>query len=126
MAEESFRGLAIVAAIGFLVPLLLGMVPRFRFPSVVLEILVGVIVGPSVLGWVEVDAPIRILSKIGLASLLFLSGLEIDLDYLRGRFLKLGLESFLLSIAIAVTFCYGLRSYGFLETPLFVGIILSS
>lgn len=126
MAEESFRGLAIVAAVAFFVPLLLGFFPRLRLPPVVMEIVVGVIIGPSVLGWVTVDAPIRVLSKIGLATLLFLSGLEIEVEHLRGRFLKIGLNAFLLSFGLAVAICYGLRSLGYLETPLFVGIVLSS
>jgi Kef-type K+ transport system membrane component KefB len=59
MAEESFRGLAIVAAVAFFVPLLLGFFPRLRLPPVVMEIVVGVIIGPAVLGWVTVDAPSR-------------------------------------------------------------------
>jgi Kef-type K+ transport system membrane component KefB len=126
MSEESFRGLAIVAAVGFLVPLLLGFFPRLRLPSVVMEIVVGVIIGPSVLGWVTVDAPIRVLSRIGLAALLFLSGLEIEVEHLQGRLLKTAMKAFLLSFGMSVVLCYGLRSLGFLETPLFVGIILAS
>jgi len=43
-----------------------------------LEILAGVVLGPSVLGWVEVDLPVQILALIGLAFLLLRSGLEID------------------------------------------------
>ncbi len=125
MAEESFRGLAIVAAIGFLVPLLLGFVPKLRLPSVVMEIVVGIVVGPSLLGWVEVDTPIRIMSRIGLASLLFLSGLEIEVEHLRGRMLKLALNGFVLSFAMAVAICYGLKALGFVETPLFVAVLLS-
>ena len=37
------------------------------------------------LGWVQLDLPIEIISIIGLAFLLFLSGMEVDLDRLHGR-----------------------------------------
>jgi Kef-type K+ transport system membrane component KefB len=47
----SFSGLAIVTAVAFLVPLLLGLIPQLRLPSAVLEIVAGIIIGPSVLGW---------------------------------------------------------------------------
>lgn len=62
-----------------LAPLIVGYLPRLRLPSVVLEIVAGVILGPSVLGWVQVDLPVQVLSVLGLAFLLFLAGLEIDL-----------------------------------------------
>jgi Oxidoreductase molybdopterin binding domain/Sodium/hydrogen exchanger family len=43
---------------------------------VVLEIVAGIVLGPSVLGWVELELPLEVLSGIGLAFLLFLAGLE--------------------------------------------------
>ena len=51
----SFTNLLIVMAVAFTAPLLLGLFPRLLLPSVVLEIVAGIVVGPSVLGWVEVD-----------------------------------------------------------------------
>lgn len=126
MAEGSFRGLAIVSAVAFFVPLLLGLVPRVRLPSIVLEIVAGIIIGPSVLGWVKVDEPIRVLSQIGLAALLFLAGLEIELDHLRGALLKVAAAAFLVSLGLSLIISYGLGALGFFETPLFVAIILAS
>jgi Kef-type K+ transport system membrane component KefB len=126
MAEGSFRGLAIVAAVAFLVPLFLGLMPRLRLPSVVLEIIMGIIIGPAVLGWVQVDEPIRILSQIGLAALLFLAGLEIELDQLKGNLLRVAGGAFLLSLGLALAVSYGLGAIGVVETPLFVAILLAS
>jgi len=45
-SEVSFDNLLIVFVIAVAVPLLLGFAPRLRVPSVVIEIIVGVIVGP--------------------------------------------------------------------------------
>ena len=58
---------------------------RSSCPAVVLELVLGIVIGPAVLGWVEVDDPVEVLSLIGLAILLFLAGLEIEFDMLRGR-----------------------------------------
>lgn len=51
-----------------------------------------------VLGWVKVDLPIEILALIGLAFLLFLAGLEIDIHRVRGRFLRLALWGYALTL----------------------------
>lgn len=56
-------------------------------PAVVVEIVLGIVVGPSLLGWVEPDLAVQIVSLLGLAMLLFLAGLEIDVHRLRGRLL---------------------------------------
>src|ERR1700746_2201706 len=102
MSDVHFTNLLIVVAIGVLAPLTLGFVPRLRIPAIVLEIVLGIAVGPSGLDWVTPDVPVSILALIGLAFLLFLSGLEIDVRRLRGRILKLTALAFLASLAIAV------------------------
>ncbi len=78
MGRDPFNELAIVAAVALAVPLFTAFFHRLRLPSVVVEILAGVIIGPHVLGWVQDDDSIEFLSKLGLAFLLFLAGLEID------------------------------------------------
>src|SRR5437667_40685 len=75
MPDVSFSGLVIVSAVGFAAPFLLGLFPRLRFPAVVVEIVLGIVLGPSVLGWVHPDLVIRVLSVVGLGCLLFLAGL---------------------------------------------------
>ncbi len=77
-------GLVVVLAVAAGVPLLLGLVPALRLPGALLEILVGVALGPSVLGWVEPDATVRALALLGLSFLLFLAGSEVDLRRFRG------------------------------------------
>jgi len=73
-----------------------------RLPAVVVEIVLGIVIGPSGLGWVEIDTPIRVMSLLGLAFLLLLAGLEIDFDRLRGRLLRVTGAGFLLSFGLAV------------------------
>ncbi len=73
MAGVSFTGLFWITVVAFAAPLFLGFFPGLRFPSAVLELIVGIVIGPSVLGWAHVDVPVRVLSLVGLASLLFLA-----------------------------------------------------
>src|SRR5881227_1094135 len=124
MPKVSFTGLLIVAIVAFLVPLLLGLTPARRLPAIVLEIVAGIIIGPSVLGWVKVDLPISILSLLGLAFLLFLAGLEVELERLRGRLLVFVGSGFLLSLGLALLVGYGLYVAGQVVSPLLIAIIL--
>jgi Kef-type K+ transport system membrane component KefB len=119
-----FTNLLIVAAVAFACPFMLGLLPRVRLPSVVLEILAGIVVGPSVLGVVEVDEAVEVVSVIGLAFLLFLAGLEVDFHRLRGQTLRLPAIGYAISFAIAVAVAFLLQGAGLIETPLLVAIIL--
>src|SRR4051794_11340914 len=120
----SFSGLLVVVAVAFAAPFVLGFFPGLRLPSVVVEIVAGIVIGPSVLGIVHVDQTIQVISVIGLAFLLFLAGLEIDFTKLRGKVLRLTLIGFAASFGIAVLVALFLKTTGLIETPLLVAIIL--
>lgn len=77
--------LVIVLAVAAAIPLLLGLLPRVPVPGALAEIVAGVLVGPSLLGWVHPDGIIRALSVLGLSFLLFLAGFEVDVRRFRGR-----------------------------------------
>src|SRR5215203_5000386 len=120
----TFANLLIVAAVAFAAPFLLGLRPSLRLPSVVLEIIAGIVVGPSVLGLAEVDQAIEVIALVGLAFVLFLAGLEIEFDKLKGSVLRLTAIGFALSFGIALVVALGLQAGGLIETPLLVAIIL--
>jgi Kef-type K+ transport system membrane component KefB len=122
----SFSNLLIVMAVAFAAPLLLGLFPRVLLPSVVLEIVAGIVVGPSVLGWVEVDDAVEVVALLGLAFVLFLAGLEIEFGTLRGRVLRLTALGFAISFAVALAVSLGLNAIDLVDTPLLVAIILCS
>jgi len=126
MEALGYGNLLIVVAVAFLAPLTLGLAPRLRLPAVVLEIVAGIAIGPSGFGWVEIDAPVQVLATLGLAFLLFLAGLEIDVHRLRGRRLRLAVTGFALSFAVAVVAGLALQGLGLASEPLLVAIILSS
>jgi Kef-type K+ transport system membrane component KefB len=126
VGEPTFTSLLVVVAVAFAAPLLLGLFPGVRLPAVVLELVTGIAIGPSGLGWVEVDATIEVLALIGLAFLLFLAGLEIDFMRLRGRVLRLAATGYALSFALALGLSIALSGAGLVDTPLFVAILLSA
>ncbi|MGA2009285.1 MAG: cation:proton antiporter [Solirubrobacteraceae bacterium] len=121
-----FTNLLVVVAAAFLADLTLGFLPSLRLPAIVLEILIGILIGPSVLGWVTPDLPVSILSLIGLSFLLFLAGLEIDVHRLRGRTVTLTATGFALSFAIAIVAGLALHAGGLVKSPLFLAIVLVS
>ena len=56
---------------------------RLRQPLIVAFIAVGILVGPSVLGWVSANDQVDLLAKLGIALLLFVVGLKLDLRIIR-------------------------------------------
>ncbi|KPJ95760.1 MAG: sodium:proton exchanger [Gammaproteobacteria bacterium SG8_11] len=56
---------------------------RLRQPLIVAFIAVGILVGPSVLGWVSANDQVDLLAKLGIALLLFVVGLKLDLHIIR-------------------------------------------
>ena len=124
MPAVSFTSLAVVLGVAFFSRLLLGLVPKLRIPGVVIEIVLGIIVGPAVLGWAQVDEPVQILALVGLAFLLFLSGLELDVRELRGRLLRVALLGMAVSVVLGVVAGEALDAAGLISNPLLVGVTL--
>jgi len=122
----SFSSLLIVGAVAVAVPLFLGLVPAVKVPAVVLEILGGILVGPTVLGWVHLDVAVRVIADLGLGFLLFMAGFEIDLRRFDRRILILVSRAFLLSMMLALLVAYGLQLGGQVRDGLLVGITLVS
>lgn len=86
---------------------------RLKMPGVVGEIVAGAIVGPSVLGWVQINEPLQVLAEIGAVLLLFSIGLETRVDDLK----RVGRLAILVGvIGVIVPFAMGAvwaRSSGF-------------
>jgi Kef-type K+ transport system membrane component KefB len=127
MPDVSFSSLVVVSAIAVGAPLVVGLFPRIRVPAVVLEIVAGVVVGPQGLKLVKrIDIPIQILALVGLAFLLFLAGLEIDVERLRGRLLGLAGLGFIATIALGLVAGVIFKATGTVRSPLFLAIALAA
>src|SRR6266536_231779 len=121
----SFTSVAVIAVVALIAPLAVAFT-GLRLPAIVVEILLGIVVGPQVLGWASNDEPVQVLSLIGLAFLLLLAGLEIDFNRLRGRLLRLTGLGYAVSFGLALVVGYGLRAGDLVKSPLLVAIILSA
>jgi Kef-type K+ transport system membrane component KefB len=122
--ELGFVNLLVVAAIAFGAPLALGLVPGLRIPAVVAEIALGIAVGPHGLGWVEIDEAVEIVALLGLAFLLFLAGLELDVRKLRGERLRLAAAGFGASVVLGLVVGYGLKLGGLADAPMLIAVAL--
>ncbi|RZS66086.1 transporter (CPA2 family) [Agromyces ramosus] len=107
--EVSIGTLVLVPAVAVAAPLLVRAFGRVvAIPLVVFEILLGLLLGPAVLGWIVPDDFLSFLSEFGLAMLFFLAGNEIDFATIRGRPITRAAIGWIISLAaafgIAVTF----------------------
>jgi Kef-type K+ transport system membrane component KefB len=124
--DVSFANLLVVVAVAVAAPLAVGYLSWLRIPAVVLEIVGGIIIGPSVLGWVHVDLPVAILALFGLAFLLFLAGLEIDVHRLRGRLLRFAIFGYLVTLVLGYGAGVSFTAAGWVSQPLLLAIALSA
>lgn len=122
----SFVNLFGVALVAFAAPLLLGFVTWLRIPDAVAEIVAGIVLGPAALGWLEPDQAVRVVALLGLAFLLFTSGLELDLAAVRGAVGRLGALAHAASLALAVVVGLALEAIGWVRSPLLVAVALSA
>jgi len=106
-------------------PLLARGIRRFApVPVVVFEILLGLLVGPALLGWVSPTQVTDRLSDFGLAMLFFLAGHEIDVAGMRGRPLRRAVGGWVVSLVVGVGLGVLLASTA--AAGVFVGIALTS
>src|SRR3954454_23308934 len=119
-----FDNLAVGLGVGAAVPLVLAAVPRVPVPGPVLEIVAGIVLGPAVLGVVDPDAAVRLVATIGLAFLLFLAGLEIDIRHFRGARARQAGVGLIASIVLGLIIGTVLHAAGIVESPLLVGVVL--
>jgi Kef-type K+ transport system membrane component KefB len=122
---RELNSLLVIAAIAAATPLLVGLL-RLPVAEVVLMLAFGVIFGPEVLGWIELDDAIDLLAELGLAFLFFAAGLELEKRAVEGRSGKLALTGWLVSAALALVSAGILQRLGVIDDFLGVAICLTS
>jgi Kef-type K+ transport system membrane component KefB len=90
--------LALIALVAVVAPVLAELSGPLAIPGVVLEIVLGLLIGPHVLDWVNPSGVVQDFSSMGLSMLMFLAGVELEIPVLRGRPLRLAGYSWLLSL----------------------------
>ena len=116
--------LFVVMAVAVVAPLLAEIPIGLRVPVVVLEVVLGVLVGPHVLGLVKFDAILSLMFIIGMAVTLFMAGMEIDFDKIRDRPLSLALLGWVVSVVLAFVVVALLHVIPGVDAPMMVTIAL--
>jgi len=125
MDTVHISSLVLIPLIAALAPLLsAGLVPVVRIPIVVFEIVLGVLLGPSILGWVQPTEFVSSLAQFGLAMLFFLAGNEIDFERIRGRPLNRSVLGWLISLVAGVL--TGVLLAPSVGAGVFIGVALTS
>lgn len=123
--SEEFTSLVVIAAIAAATPLIVGLL-RIRVAEVVLLLFGGVLFGPSLLGWINVDDSISLLSELGLGMLFFVAGMELEPKAVRGLSGRLAGTGWGISLALAIGFAFLLTITDVISDTLGVAIALTS
>jgi Kef-type K+ transport system membrane component KefB len=121
---DSFFVIVLVAALA--AGLAAAAPARFIVPVVVVEIALGILVGPQVLDIAKTDSFIAFFANLGLGMLFFFAGYEIDFRRIRGRPIELGAAGWLLSIVLALAIGAALEAAGVIDSTLYVGTALAT
>jgi Kef-type K+ transport system membrane component KefB len=124
--EPDLTTLVIIAGVAVLAPIIADIPRRARIATVVVEILLGIVIGPQVLDIAEPDAFVDFLANLGLAALFFLAGREIDLRRIAGAPLRLAGSGWLIGLVLGVAIGFGLEAAGVVSDPELVGIALAT
>ncbi|MFK4066349.1 cation:proton antiporter [Streptomyces sp. NPDC029674] len=118
--------LILIMAVAVLAPLLAhGAARRVRVPLVIFEIVLGILIGPDVLGWARHDEVIDTLSELGLSMLIFLAGYEIEFAAIRGDTLRRSVRAWLVSLVLGLGIALALTGMD-LSRSVVIGTALTS
>ncbi|MEU6929264.1 cation:proton antiporter [Streptomyces sp. NPDC046374] len=123
--SHSGTTLILIMTIAVLAPLLAYGAGRWLpVPLVIFEILLGIVIGPDVLGWAKPDTLIDGLSQLGLAMLIFLAGYEIEFGKVRGDTLKRSVWAWVAALALGLG--AGVLLGDGYDKGVFIGVALTS
>lgn len=127
MIEVDAESFFTIVAVAALAAVSVAVLPsRLAPPVVVVELLLGIVVGPQVLDLARTDDFIDFFSNLGLGMLFFFAGYEIDFERIKGQPLKLGVLGWLLSIALAYGIGGALEAAGVVVSFLFAGSAMAT
>jgi Kef-type K+ transport system membrane component KefB len=121
---NSFFAIVVVAAVAAVT---VAAVPKkLAPPVVVLELMLGIVIGPEILGLAHNDEFVEFFSNLGLGMLFFFAGYEIDFKRIKGKPMKLGAWGWLLSIVLAYGIGGALAAGGIVLSFLYTGSAMAT
>ena len=122
--EVSFLVIVAIAALSGIVAMFVE--PKLAIPVVVIELLLGIVIGPQVLDLAQLDDSTDFFGNLGLGMLFFFAGYEIDFERIRGRPLKLGAIGWILSLLLAYGLGGILAAAGIIVSYLYTGSAMAT
>jgi Kef-type K+ transport system membrane component KefB len=117
----------VIVTAAALAALLAGLIqPRLAIPVVVIELVLGIVIGPELLDLAEHDEFIDFFSNLGLGMLFFFAGYEIDFERIKGRPLMLGIVGWAVSLVLAYSIGGLLAWAGVVLSLLYTGSAMST
>src|SRR5450631_56075 len=105
-------------------PLLAEIPLGFKVPVVVLEVVLGIVLGPHVLGLVQFEGFVVTMFLLGMAATLFMAGVELEFSEIKGRPLSLGVGGWVVSALLGITVVGLLHLIPQVHAPLMVTLAL--
>jgi Kef-type K+ transport system membrane component KefB len=116
----------VVFVVAVAAPLLAQTRAISRVPTVVIEVLLGMAIGPHFLHLVDYDSFLSRMQSVGMVAVLFMAGMEIDFERIRGRSLSLAVRGWILSVALAAAVVAVLHAIPHVDAPMMVVIALTT
>lgn len=123
--SAELSSLFFIMLIAVAAPLLVGIL-RLKVAEVVILLGLGILLGPEVLGFIEIDASISLLAQLGLGFLFFFAGLELEPEAVKGRYGKLAAIGWGCTLLIAGIASWVLDYLGYVENFVGFAIVLTS
>lgn len=130
----NYDSLLILTVVAFFTPFLVAKLKKIKIPYQVGEIFIGIILGKSFLNIIKPDVWILFLSNLGLAYLMFLSGLEINFDDLKLKDnesvidskIFLSVKMFIISLIVSIILSFSLKFVGIDNGTLFFALLFTA
>jgi Kef-type K+ transport system membrane component KefB len=100
--------------------------PKLTIPVVVVELVLGIIVGPQVADIAKVDPTTEFLGNLGLGMLFFFAGYEIDFERIEGKPMQLAAAGWGLSLVLAYGIGGALAAAGVVVSYLYTGSAMAT
>jgi Kef-type K+ transport system membrane component KefB len=122
--ETSLLIIVVAAALAGVLVMVLS--PKLTIPVVVVELLLGIVIGPQVTDIAQVDATTDFLGSLGLGMLFFFAGYEIDFVRIKGRPIELAVLGWGLSLVLAYGIGGALAAAGVVVSYLYTGSAMAT
>ena len=100
--------------------------PRLVIPVVVVELVLGILVGPQVAGIARLDPATQFFGNLGLGMLFFFAGYEINFERIKGQPLRLAGAGWLISLGMAYALAGVLAAIGVVVSGLYTGSAMAT